>query len=111
MVQASVITYISNQSKMHIKKGEFILTVTGTTIEPATQSVRKYGKDAARFIRILKKAIASLIEKSQSFRPSILASLERFKAESSEQDRQCRSVRKSIKDRERVHEGNQQKSR
>ena len=64
--------------------------------EPVTQSFRKYGKDPSRFIQILKKAIACLIEKARSFRPSVLASLKRFKAESKELE----SKRKADRERQ-----------
>ena len=71
-------------------------------VEPVAESIKKHGKNPARFIRILKKAVAVLIEKARSFRPSILASLERFKAESAEQDRQRRSMRKAVKERKHI---------
>ena len=80
-------------------------------VEPVAGSIKKYGKDPARFIRILKKAIAVLIEKARSFRPSILASLERFKAESADQNRQRKTARKVVKGRERIPERSRQKSR
>lgn len=80
-------------------------------IEPVAGSIKKHGKDPARFIRILKKAVVVLIEKARSFRPSILASLERFKDESAKQDRKRRSVREAVKDRERIAERSRKKSR
>ncbi len=49
--------------------------------EPVARSIEKHGKDLARFIRILRKAITLLIEKARSFRPSVLASLTRIKEE------------------------------
>ena len=49
-------------------------------VKPVAGSIKMHGKNPAQFIRILKKAIAVLIEKARDFRPSILASLERFKA-------------------------------
>ena len=80
-------------------------------VEPVAGSIKKHGKDPIRFIRILKKAVAVLIEKARSFRPSILASLERFRAESVEQDRQRRSARKAAREREQIPERSRQKSR
>lgn len=80
-------------------------------VEPVAGSIKKHGKDPARFIRILKKAIVVLLEKARSFRPSILASLERFKAESAEQDRKRKTPRKVVKDRERIPERSRRKSR
>ena len=80
-------------------------------IEPVAGSIKKHGKDPARFIRILKKAVVVLIEKARSFRPSILASLERFKDESAKQDRKRRSVREAVKNRERIAERSRKKSR
>jgi hypothetical protein len=80
-------------------------------IESVAVSIKKHGKDPARFIRILKKAVVVLIEKARSFRPSILASLERFKDESAKQDRKRRSVREAVKDRERIAERSRKKSR
>ncbi len=80
-------------------------------VEPVAGSIKKHGKNPARFIRILKKAVAVLIEKARSFRPSILASLERFKDESAKQDRKRRSVREAVKDQERIPERSRRKSR
>ena len=80
-------------------------------VELVSGSIKKHGKDPARFIRILKKAIVVLLEKARSFRPSILASLERFKAESVEQDRKRKNPRKVVKDRERIPERSRRKSR
>ena len=80
-------------------------------VEPVAGSIKKHGKDPIRFIRILKKAVAVLIEKTRSFRPSILASLERFKAESAEQERQLRSARNAAKEREQIPERSRQKGR
>ena len=80
-------------------------------VEPVAESIKKHGKNPARFIRILKKAVAVLIEKARSFRPGILASLERFKAESAEQDRKRKTPRKVVKDRERIPERSRRKSR
>lgn len=80
-------------------------------VGPVAVSIKKHGKNPVRFIRILKKAITVLIEKARYFRPSILASLDRFKAKSAEQDRQRRSAREAVKNRERSPERSRQKSR
>lgn len=79
-------------------------------VEPVARSIEKHGKDPARFIRILRKAVSLLIEKARSFRPSVLASLARMKGEAKQQNEQrkravrvnIKQERISVKNRERI---------
>ncbi|MBQ8305291.1 MAG: hypothetical protein IJX90_03630 [Blautia sp.] len=98
--------------------GDLAGAVTGCFRGPGSEQIPQEvsfldicSKTQDRFIRILKKAVAVLLEKARSFRPSILASLERFKAESAEQDRQRRSAWKAVKDRKQITERGRGKSR
>ena len=50
-------------------------------VEPTVKSIQKHGKDPKRFIRILRNAILTLIEKIRNFRPSIMAEMKRLKKE------------------------------
>ncbi len=67
-------------------------------VEPVARSIEKHGKDPARFIRILRKAISMLIEKARSFRPSILATLQRFKEESCQREVHRKASRRHEKE-------------
>ena len=69
-------------------------------VEPTARSIQKHGKDPRRFISILRRAIAFLVEKIRSFRPSMMAEMKKLKAEIEERkrDREIK-VKKKIREK------------
>ena len=68
---------VSEALSRGVPTGDLIQMKKELIVEPVARSIRKNGKNPELFILILRKAIKLLIEKARTFRPSVLASLER----------------------------------
>ena len=77
---------VSEALSRGVPTGDLIQMKKELIVEPVATSIRKNGKDPELFIRILRKAIMLLIEKARTFRPSVLASLERMKEKAKQQN-------------------------
>ena len=77
---------VSEALSRGVPTGDLIQMKKELIVEPVTRSIRKNGKDPELFILILRKAIKLLIEKARTFRPSVLASLERMKEKAKQQN-------------------------